>query len=325
MSSSTKEHLASMSDTGKDGSFQRKSSVFRNWIAKGSEQYPPEANRYHLYISLACPWAHRTYIMRGLKGLEHVIGLSIVSYHMGKFGWTFTTPEEIPGTIPDTVKHSKLLRDLYTFNTPDYDGRVTVPVLWDKKTDTIVNNESSEIIRMLNSEFNEWAKHPELDFYPQELRQSIDEINEFILPNINNGVYRAGFATTQIAYEEGCKNLFSALDKSEIRLSTSRYLCGDKFTEADIRLFTTLVRFDAVYFGHFKCNVRQLREYHHLHNYLREIYQMPIIHDTVDFTHIKCHYYMSHPTINPHGIVPVGPNLDTFNEPHNRATIGGHK
>jgi len=315
------EVKSSLVDVDAKGAFQRKVSQFRNWIKVVSETYPPEANRYHLYISLACPWAHRTYIVRALKGLEHIIGLSIVDYHMASQGWKFSTPEETPGSIPDTNEGAHYLRDLYLIAEPDYDGRFTVPVLWDKKTRTIVNNESSEILRMFNSEFNEWARHSDLDLYPEALRSEIDVINEDVYPSINNGVYRCGFAKTQEAYEQAFQALFTSLEKYDSLLGSRRYLTGATFTEADIRLFTTLVRFDPVYVGHFKCNLKQLREFPNLHAYLKEIYQMPLVTPTVNFTHIKRHYYMSHPSINPSGIVPVGPELALLQTPHGREKI----
>eukprot|EP01112_Ceratiomyxa_fruticulosa_P015436 TRINITY_DN453_c0_g1_i1.p1 TRINITY_DN453_c0_g1~~TRINITY_DN453_c0_g1_i1.p1 ORF type:complete len:323 (+),score=66.31 TRINITY_DN453_c0_g1_i1:338-1306(+) len=316
------EHKGVITDVSKDGAFQRKPSSFREFIKVGSDQFPPEPDRYHLYISYACPWACRCLIVRALKGLDHVIGLSIVDYYMGERGWKFSTNEETEGCIPDTINNAQYVRDLYFLAKSDYDGRFTVPILWDKKTKTIVNNESSEIIRMFNTEFNQWAKHPEVNLYPEDLQKEINEINDYIYPNINNGVYRSGFATTQGAYEEAVKQLFAALDKIEEKLSHSRYLLGDRFTEADVRLFTTLIRFDAVYVGHFKCNIRQLKEYPALLGYTKEIYQMEAIRPTVNFTHIKRHYYQSHASINPHHVVPLGPVLDFLETPHNRENVG---
>ncbi|GAM21278.1 hypothetical protein SAMD00019534_044530 [Acytostelium subglobosum LB1] len=299
------------------GEFMRKVSSFRNAIAKGGP-FPPEANRYHLYVSLACPWAHRTIIVRKLKGLEHAIGLSVVDYFLGGEGWHFS---ERQGATLDPINNYTHLKQLYYKANPQFEGRFTVPVLWDKQTSTIVNNESSEIIRMLNSEFNDVAKNPSLDLAPKELLAEIDEINTFVYDNVNNGVYKCGFAGDQEAYNVAFEKLFSALEKLEERLSKSRWLVGKQMTEADIRLFTTLVRFDPVYFGHFKTNKRMIKDYPALSNYLREIYQNEQIKSTVDFHHIKHHYYESHRSINPTGIVPEGPEMDYLNLPHNRASL----
>ncbi len=298
------------------GKFERKDSAFRDFVrADHSTRFAPESGRYHLYISLACPWAHRTLILRKLKGLEDAISISIVDPYMGEHGWKFGSS---PDALSDSVNGAKKLHEIYTKADPHYTGRVTVPVLWDRKLETIVSNESAEILRMFNTEFNAIAKQPDLDFYPEALRPEIDAINEFVYPNINNGVYRCGFATTQDAYEEAFAALFSALDRLEERLGTQRYLVGDKTTEADWRLFTTLVRFDAVYVGHFKCNLRRIADMPNLHGYLRELYQVPGVAGTVNLTHIKRHYYESHGTINPTGVVPVGPELD-FEAPHGRS------
>jgi len=297
------------------GRFVRRESQFRDWItADGSSGFKAEPDRYHLYISLACPWAHRTLIFRKLKKLEDVISLSIVDPLMQENGWEFT---DYPGSIRDTVNGSHYLHEIYTAAKADYTGRVTVPVLWDKENKTIVNNESSEIIRMLNSEFNEYGDS-EPDFYPLGLRDEIDRINSTVYDNINNGVYKCGFATSQQAYEEAFNNLFHTLDKIENSLAERRYLVGDKMTEADWRLFTTLLRFDSVYYTHFKCNLRRIEEYPNLSNYLRELYQFPGLEETVNFKHIKEHYFKSHKSINPTGIVPTGPELD-LSTPHNRA------
>ena len=299
------------------GRFVRKDSSFRDWIrADGSTAFTPEPGRYHLYVSLACPWAHRTLIFRKLKGLEDAISVSVVDPYMLENGWTFS---DAPGAIPDHVNHATYLHEIYTKADPSYTGRVTVPVLWDKKNGTIVSNESSEIIRMLNSEFGDLASD-DVDYYPEALREEIDEINDFVYPRINNGVYRCGFATTQEAYDEAFEELFSALDELDARLATQRYLVGDRITEADWRLFTTLVRFDPVYVGHFKCNQQRIADYEHLSGYLRELYQMPGIKETVDLDHIKQHYYGSHETINPTRVVPRGPALD-LDEPHGREAI----
>ena len=297
------------------GRFVRQQSRFRNWVtADGSSGFKAEPGRYHLYVSLACPWAHRTLILRALKGLEGTISHSIVDPLMGEQGWAFS---ETTGSTPDTVNGKRFLHEIYTLAAPDYTGRVTVPVLWDKERRTIVNNESSEIIRMLNSAFDAWGR-ADLDFYPVQLRNSIDEINAFVYERINNGVYRAGFATTQAAYDEAFDELFDALDRLEALLARQRYLVGHRLTEADWRLFTTLIRFDAVYFGHFKCNLRRISDYPNLANYTRELYQVAGVAPTVDFGHIKRHYYGSHKNINPTGIVPKGPALD-FAARHDRA------
>ncbi len=302
------------------GHFIRQSSQFRNWITpdgnagiSGKAGFKAEPGRYHLYVSYACPWAHRTLIFRVLKGLKEIISVSVVHWFMGEFGWTF---EPGQGVIPDTVNGVNYLHEIYTKADPNYTGRVTVPILWDKQTNTIVSNESSEIIRMFNSAFDDIGAKPG-DYYPEELREEIDTINERIYHTVNNGVYKAGFATTQQAYQEGVIPLFETLDWLEERLSKSRYLLGNQLTEADWRLFTTLVRFDAVYVGHFKCNKRRIVDYPNLWGYLRELYQIPQVAETVNFTHIKGHYYQSHTTINPTGIVPVGPEID-LTEPHGR-------
>lgn len=290
------------------GKFVRKESHFRNWI--GADGFKAERGRYHLYVSLACPWAHRTLILRKLKGLEDFISVSIVESGMHQNGWEFS--EE----LPDHLYSKKFAHQLYTKADEKYSGRVTVPILWDKKNQTIVSNESSEIIRMLNSAFDEiGAKQG--DYYPQELRESIDEINKRVYSEINNGVYKSGFATKQDVYEENVIQLFKALDWIEDILAEKRYLTGDSITEADWRLFTTLIRFDAVYVGHFKCNLKRIEDYPNISNYLRELYQVPGVAETVSMTHIKRHYYESHSTINPTGIVPMGPELD-FERPHNR-------
>jgi putative glutathione S-transferase len=292
------------------GRFVRKESQFRNWVtAEGKDGFKAEANRYHLYVSYACPWAHRTLIFRAIKGLEDMISVSVVHWFMGEFGWTFEPGE---GVINDPIHQAKYLYEVYTKADPKYTGRVTVPILWDKKTNTIVNNESSEIIRMFNSAFDDIGAQPG-NYYPEELREEIDTINESIYNTVNNGVYKAGFATTQEAYEEGVNPLFETLDWIEARLSNSRYLMGDKLTEADWRLFTTLVRFDAVYVGHFKCNKKRIVDYPNIWRYVRELYNFPKVAETVNFQHIKGHYYQSHKTINPTGVVPIGPEID-FNK-----------
>jgi putative glutathione S-transferase len=312
-------------DTGKTGGrFVRKDARFRNWVTadgasgpSGEGGFPAEPGRYHLYVSLACPWAHRTLIFRKLKGLEAMIGVSVVHWLMGEQGWTF---DPAPGATGDRLHGSRFLHELYTRAVPGYTGRVTVPVLWDRRRERIVSNESSEIIRMLNAAFDGVGAAPG-DYYPEALRPEIDALNARIYPSVNNGVYRAGFATTQEAYDEAVGELFQAMDELEERLGHRRYLAGDRVTEADWRLFTTLIRFDAVYHGHFKCNLRRLVDYPNLWAWLRELYQWPGVRETVDFRHIKNHYYGSHKTINPTGIVPQGPLLD-LDAPHGRERIG---
>ena len=302
------------------GRFVRSQSQWRDWVSPDGRPAPgktrgfkAEPGRYHLYVSLACPWAHRTLIFRVLKKLENIISVSVVHHFMGENGWTFLAED---GATGDTLYGLDYLHQIYTKADPHYSGRVTVPVLWDKQQQTIVSNESSEIIRMLNSAFNQWGD-ASLDLYPEALRQEIDAVNEMVYPAINNGVYRAGFATTQAAYEEAFGELFGALDELEERLSRQRYLVGDRLTEADWRLFTTLVRFDPVYVGHFKCNLRRIAAYPSLSNYLRDLYQVPGVAGTVNFLHIKAHYYGSHATINPTRIIPVGPEIDLL-APHDR-------
>lgn len=285
------------------GKFVRKDSSFRNWITAESGDFQAEPGRYHLYVSLACPWAHRTLIMRALKGLEEMIPVSVVHWLMLDRGWTF---DEGPGVVPDPIHQAQSLYQVYQAADPGYTGRVTVPILWDKKTGTIVNNESSDIIRMLNSAFDGVGAKPG-DFYPADLRRQIDEINDRVYDTLNNGVYKAGFATSQEAYEEAVVPLFETLDWLEEILTSRPWLAGDRMTEADIRLFTTLIRFDPVYHGHFKCNIRRIADYPRLSAFLRMVYMLPGVAATVDFGHIKRHYYQSHRKINPTGIVPVGP------------------
>lgn len=295
------------------GRFVREAAGFRDWItADGSSGFPAEAGRYHLYVSLACPWAHRTLLFRKLKGLEDAVGVSVVDPYMGEQGWRFT---QGPGCVPDAVNGAEYLYQVYTLAVPDYTGRVTTPTLWDKEKRTIVSNESADIIRMFNSAFDAIARYPQRDFYPPDLHDAIDQVNEGIYHDVNNGVYKAGFATAQAAYEEAFGALFARLDDLDGRLARSRYLVGDRLTEADWRLFTTLVRFDAVYHGHFKCNLRRIADYPNLSGYLRELYQVPGVAETVNFDHIKQHYYRSHHTINPTGIVPLGPALDLDRAP----------
>lgn len=297
------------------GRFVRQDSTFRRWVTADGRQdgFAAEPGRYHLYVSLACPWAHRTLIMRALKRLEEAISVSVVNWFMGKDGWTFAPG---PGVVADTVNGAEFLHQVYTLANPTYTGRVTVPVLWDKRTRAIVNNESSDIMRMLNSAFDGAGAEPG-DYFPEALRPQIEALNARIYETVNNGVYRAGFATTQIAYEEAVIPLFETLDWLEQRLATRRYLLGTQLTEADVRLFTTLVRFDAVYVGHFKCNLRRIADYANLSAYVRDIFRTSDVDETVNLQHIKGHYYGSHPSINPSGIVPIGPTLDVTN-PHRR-------
>lgn len=300
------------------GEFMRATSSFREWVtADGSSGFKAEAGRYHLYVSHACPWAHRTLIFRRLKGLEEVISVSIVHPVMPEESWVFG---EYPGSTVDHVNGAHYLYENYLKADSQFQGLVTVPMLWDKQRNTLVNNESSEIIRMLNSAFNEFATHKEIDFYPEALQQAIDEINQPIYDNVNNGVYRAGFATTQTAYERAFDRLFKTLDDLEERLSTQRYLVGKQITEADWRLFTTLVRFDAVYYNHFKTNKKRLIDYPNLWAYTRDLYQVPGVAETVHMDHIKRHYYVSHASINPTGVVPKGPDID-FMLSHERASL----
>ena len=312
-------------DTGKSGGrFQRAASRFRHWVTPdgrpgpdGEGGFAAEPGRYHLYIARACPWAHRTAIFRALKGLETAIGLSVTHWLMGEQGWTFEPAE---GVIPDPVNGAQFVHQLYTRADPQCSGRATVPVLWDVRRGTIVNNESADIIRMLNSAFDgvgTRAKEEVGDFYPEPLRDEIEGLNARIYDTVNNGVYKAGFATTQSAYEEAVFPLFETLDWLEARLSRRRFLCGETLTEADWRLFTTLLRFDLVYHGHFKCNLRRLVDYPALWSYTRELYQHEAVRETVDVAHIKRHYYMSHASINPTRIVPAGPVID-FDRPPDR-------
>ncbi len=300
--------------------FLRQPTVFRNWITADGDAGPTgrggfraEPGRYHLYISYACPWAHRTLIFRRLKGLESMIGLSVVHWFMGEEGWTFEPGE---GVIPDTVNGTTRLHELYARADPLYSGKVTVPVLWDKATGTIVNNESADIIRMFNAAFDGVGAAAG-DFYPEPLREAIEAVNARVYDTVNNGVYKAGFARSQRAYERAVGPLFDSLDWLEERLGHQRYLCGDRLTEADWRLWTTLIRFDSVYVGHFKCNRRRLVDYPRLWAFTRELYQMPGITETVRLDHIKRHYYQSHDWINPSRVVPVGPDID-FTVPHGR-------
>lgn len=297
-----------------DGEFRRQKSAFRSWCGPGDDcDHKPEPGRYHLYVSYACPWAHRTIIFRKLKRLEDMVGMTVVDPIRDERGWMF---RDGPGHSIDPINGFQFLSEAYLRTDPNYDKRVTVPVLWDRKAGRIVNNESSEIVRMLNSSFDDLVPGTP-DFCPPELREQIDAINKTVYANVNNGVYRAGFATRQEAYDSAIERLFGTLDELEARLADQRYLVGDRLTEADWRLFTTLVRFDPVYVGHFKCNVRRIIDYPNLYAYLRDLYQHETVAETVNFDHIKRHYYLTHTNINPTRIVPAGPELD-LHTPHGR-------
>jgi putative glutathione S-transferase len=304
------------------GRFLREATQFRGRVsADGSTGFPVERGRYHLYVSLACPWAHRTLVMRALKGLEDVLPVSIVAPFMGADGWAFANEADVPGCVPDTVNGARFLREIYVKARAGYTGRVTVPVLWDKVAGTIVNNESREVLRMLDHDFGAAFAPGARDFAPPALVQAIDREIDALYAPVNDGVYRAGFATTQEAYEEAATALFAALDAYEARLARQRFLLGAELTEADVCFFTTLARFDPVYHYHFKCNVRRLRDYENLWGYVRDVYQQPGVAATVNLEHIKQHYYRSHETVNPRRIVPLGPHVD-YAEPHDRAKLG---
>ncbi|XP_065887364.1 glutathionyl-hydroquinone reductase YqjG-like [Dysidea avara] len=319
-----------MAETGKDlktnekpkESDFRPPSAFRKFVSRSSDaEYPAERNRYHLYVSYACPWAHRTLIYRKLKGLQDVISVDVVYWKLSEVGWMFSP--DMPDCTPDTVNGKTCMKDLYLMADSNFEGRYTVPVLWDKKKKTIVNNESAEIIRMLNTEFNEFSTKPDLDLYPEKLRNEIDELNEWIYKGINNGVYGVAFSIfqgSQEKYDKTVQEVFAALDRVEGILSQRRYLTGNTITEADVRLYVTLVRFDAVYVGHFKCNIRRIIDYPNLWGYLRDLYQTPGFGDTTNIVHVKGHYQQSHLhlQINPQGIVAAGPDID-FTSPHGRA------
>ncbi|THV04732.1 glutathione S-transferase [Dendrothele bispora CBS 962.96] len=300
----------SKSKMSTDGSFNRAPSSFRNFIAKGGK-FEAEADRYHLYVSYACPWATRALIVRKLKGLEKIISVTVVSPRMGNNGWPFATADQFPDADADPLYKSEHIKDLYLRCAPDYAGRFTVPVLWDKKLETIVNNESSEIIRMFNSEFNDLVapEYASVDLYPEAHRKEIDELNEWIYPTINNGVYRSGFATSQTAYETAVKELFASLDKVEKLLTGKDYIVGNKLTECDVRLWVTIIRFDPVYVGHFKCNIRDIRNgYPAINEWCKKLYwNSDAFKSSTNFDHIKTHYYWSHPHLNPTRNVPVGP------------------
>lgn len=298
--------------TSEEGRFVRQPSQYRNWITSdgsagptGDAGFRAAADRYHLYVSYACPWAHRTLILRALKGLEGVIPISVTNWKMGHGGWSFVPG---PGVIPDPIHGARFLADVYRKDPNPFDGHATTPLLWDKLSDRVVSNESSEIVRMFNSAFDQVGAQPG-DYYPAALQAEIDALEAPIYVRLNNGVYKAGFARTQAAYEEAANGVFSMLDELEKRLSGRAYLCGDSLTEVDVRLFVTLIRFDAAYHGHFKCNLRRLRDYPALFAYTRQLYELPAIRGTVHFDHIKHHYYESHPKLDPTGIVPVGPEL----------------
>lgn len=313
------EWTSSQASTDDDGRFRRSTTAFRDWIrADGSGEFAPDEGRYHLYASYACPWAHRALITRAIAGLEDVISVSIVHPFMGEDGWSF---DEAPGTVPDPIHDADFLREIYVHAASDYTGRVTVPVLWDRDRGTVVNNESKEIVRMFDVEFGEFGEH-DIDLYPEELREEIDETIEAIYQPINNGVYRVGFAGTQEAYDEAVAELFGALDHWDEVLGRQRYLCGARFTEADICMFTTLYRFDAVYHTHFKCNTRRLPDYPNLWGYAREIYQMPGVSETCRMDHVRHHYYRSHESLNPKRIVASEPRMD-WDDPHGREEFEG--
>ncbi|MDX1802768.1 MAG: glutathione S-transferase family protein [Alcanivorax sp.] len=307
------------------GRFQRSQSQFRNWVTadgragpSGGDGFAAESGRYHLYVSYACPWAHRALVVRALKGLQAHIGVSVVHPHMLENGWELR--DDFDGATGDGLYGFSKLYELYLKADPHYSGRVTVPVLWDKQRETIVSNESAEIIRMLNSSFDGLGATPG-NYYPPELQADIDAINEPVYHDVNNGVYKAGFATSQPAYDEAVETLFQRLDALEQRLAQQRYLVGNTLTEADIRLWTTLVRFDPVYVTHFKCDRKRLSDYPNLHGYLKDIYQLPGVAETVNLAHIRHHYFRSHPTVNPHGIISIGPQLD-WTSPHGRERLG---
>jgi len=314
------------SETSDTGEFERQQDAFREWISNdGSTSYPAAAGRYHLYVSLACPWASRTIIFRKLKGLEHAIGMTIVDPIRDEKGWAFREPsskwppaDSFESTDP--INRFRYLSEAYKATDPNFKERVTVPALWDKETKRIVNNCEDDICPMFNNVFNKFARNKEVDLFPKGVEAEHNKLNDFLYDNINNGVYRAGFATRQQVYERACKRLFDALDEIETRLSKSRYLFGKRFVEADWRLFCTLIRFDVVYHGHFKCNLRRIVDYPNLQGYMLDLYQQPGIAETVSIDHIKRHYYMTHEEINPTRIVPLGPIVD-LTKPHDREIL----
>ena len=305
--------MSKLAPRNQSGEYIRPNSQFRSFVGKeDGNLYPPATGRYHLYVGMSCPWAHRTLVVRSLKKLEEVISVSIVFPSPIEGGWVFNEEEQ----------NCRTLAQLYELGAPNYTGRSTVPVLWDKETKTIVNNESAEIIIMLNSEFNDFAKNPTLNLYPEKLKEKIDWWNEKIYHSVNNGVYRCGFAQTQEAYNQVCDELFATLDEIDAALSTSRYLCGDNVTLADVRLFTTLFRFDSAYYGLFKCNRRRIQDYHNLGAYLRDLYQLPGIADTCDVESVKQDYYGNLFPLNPGSIIPAGPDMSSLLSPHNRGSVG---
>nr|BAK00626.1 predicted protein [Hordeum vulgare subsp. vulgare] len=328
-SSNVKMARSALDEVTDTGAFDRTPSTFRSFVSSdGAARFPAVAGRYHLYVSYACPWASRCLAYLKLKGLDHAISFSSVKPIFERtresddhLGWVFPAAAgEVPGADPDPFNGARSVRDLYEIASKNYTGKPTVPVLWDKQLKTVVNNESSEIIRMLNAEFNDIAENPGLDLNPAHLRASIDDVNGLVYDAINNGVYKCGFAKKQGPYDEAVTKLYEALDKCEEILSKQRYMCGNQLTEADVRLFVTLIRFDEVYAVHFKCNKKLLREYPNLFNYTKDIYQIPGISSTVNMEHIRQHYYGSHPSINPYGIIPQGPNID-YNAPHDRERL----
>ncbi len=311
--------MTNLAPRDRTGAYIRPATQFHDRVSAATNNgtdspYPPATERYHLYVGMSCPWAHRTLVVRTLKGLEEVISVSVVSPSPEEGGWVLNQPEQ----------GCRSLAELYELAQPSYTGRCTVPVLWDKHTKRIINNESSEIIEILNSEFDQFAKHPDLDLYPQELRSQIDLLNDKIYHAVNNGVYRCGFAQTQIAYDQACQELFSTLDELDGMLATSRYLCGDRLTLADVRLFTTLFRFDIAYHGLFKCNLRRIQDYQHLGAYLRDLYQLPGVASTCDLESVKRDYYGNLFPLNPGGIIPLGPDVTNLLAPHHR-TRGGQE
>lgn len=306
-------------EENEQGEFVRQADAFTDWVTRdGQSGSPAEPGRYHLYVSLACPWAHRTFLMRRLKRLESVVGMTVVDPIRDEQGWAF---REGPGHSKDPINGFNFLSEAYYKTDPNYVGRFTVPVLWDRETNRIISNEDESIMRMLNSEFDQFTE-VKTDYYPEQKREAIDRLNAIVYPNVNDGVYRAGFATTQAAYETAVRKLFATLDELERRLEEHRFLTGNEPTEADWKLFTTLIRFDAVYYLHFKCNVRRIVDYRFLWPYLRDLYQLDGVAETVNFDHIKRHYYMTHDDINPVRIVPLGPELD-LEKPHGRGTVPG--
>ena len=304
--------MSQLAPRNKTGAYIRPESQFRNFVDTQSDNiYQPATNRYRLYVGMGCPWAHRTLVTRALKGLSNAIAVSVVYPDSDGGMWTLSVPELGCGTVPE----------LYQLSTPGYRGRSTVPILWDEQSSTIVNNESAEIIEILNAQFNQYAQHPELDLYPAAIKDTIDQWNEKIYHAVNNGVYRCGFAQTQSAYEQASEELFATLDEIDLALKTQRYLCGDRLTLADVRLFTTLFRFDIVYYGLFKCNRRRIQDYDHLGAYLRDLYQLPGVADTCDLESVKRDYYGNLFPLNPGGIVPTGPDLSNLLQPHNRQSL----